>query len=78
MEKRFNSLYRSNSVGPGQYFNDILNPPKSASYLSFDKTSAKRSVAALCERDKTNIGPGEYQKDSYFDWNKKSYNIMFI
>lgn len=22
-------------------------------------------------------GPGSYRKDSYFDWNKKSYNILF-
>ena len=24
-----------------------------------------------------NAGPGSYRKDSYFDWNKKSYNILF-
>ena len=22
-------------------------------------------------------GPGYYKTDSYFDWNKKSYNILF-
>ena len=35
------------------------------------------------EKDRlTNIGgkiggPGYYKTDSYFDWNKKSYNILF-
>lgn len=24
-----------------------------------------------------NIGPGTYKKDSYFDWNKKSFNMLF-
>ena len=23
------------------------------------------------------LGPGAYRYDSYFDWNKKSYNILF-
>ena len=26
---------------------------------------------------KKEIGPGAYRYDSYFDWNKKSYNILF-
>ena len=24
-----------------------------------------------------NLGPGKYKNESYFDWNKKSYNILF-
>ena len=26
---------------------------------------------------KNNVGPGAYRYDSYFDWNKKSYNMLF-
>ena len=25
-----------------------------------------------------NLGPGEYDKENYFDWNKKSYNILYL
>lgn len=24
------------------------------------------------------VSPQDYQQDSYFDWNKKSFNIMFV
>ena len=24
------------------------------------------------------VGPGSYDRDSYFDWNKKSFNALFI
>ena len=27
--------------------------------------------------NKKNLGPGTYRNNSYFDWNKKSYNILF-
>ena len=23
-------------------------------------------------------GPGQYNLDSYYDWNKKSYNVNFV
>ena len=29
------------------------------------------------DKDKKQTGPGAYRYDSYFDWNKKSYNILF-
>ena len=27
---------------------------------------------------KNRVGPGQYKKDSYFDWNKKSFNINYV
>jgi len=29
------------------------------------------------KEDQTHLGPGTYRYDSYFDWNKKSYNTLF-
>ena len=27
---------------------------------------------------KNRVGPGQYKRDSYFDWNKKSFNINYV
>ncbi len=29
------------------------------------------------QRNRKHLGPGKYRYDSYFDWNKKTYNILF-
>ena len=26
----------------------------------------------------SSIGPGNYELDSYFNWNKKSHNVLFV
>ena len=29
------------------------------------------------DKNKNELGPGAYRYDSYFDWNKKTHNILF-
>ena len=51
------------------YQNNINNAP-------FNSNSEKKSNYLF--RANSCVSPGEYVKDSYFDWNKKSFNIMFV
>ena len=42
-------------------------------------TGSERSEFIKMEKKEINydVGPGSYNSDSYFDWNKKSYNLLF-
>jgi hypothetical protein len=79
MEKRFNNeqLLNSCDLGPGKYniqsftnqrysANNIFKPPFNS--------SSERDFSV----NDNNIGPGRYDCDNYFNWNKKSFNIRFI
>lgn len=86
LSKRFNYKVSKNSVGPGSYvsqsgsikqFNCKVIPFNSLSYRPFELKSQtiKRNpieTRVLCE-----LGPGKYKTESYFDWNKKSFNIKY-
>ena len=36
---------------------------------------SRRKDLNQCDND---IGPGDYVSDSYFNWNKKSFNVLFV
>ena len=66
-------------IGPGKYdlfkkgqktriFHSILAP-----FNSLEQRNPK-----YIQKTNNNVAPGEYSKDSYFDWNKKSFNTMFM
>ena len=46
-----------------------------APFLS--STQRKESENFIIKDNNTKTGPGSYKADSYFDWNKKSYNILY-
>jgi hypothetical protein len=66
-----NKIHKTN-LGPGYYYNPRkikqrqINPPFSQSETKFKKN-----------KNMFEIGPGYYESRSYFDWNKKSYNVSF-
>ena len=66
-----NKFHKTN-LGPGYYYNPKnieqkqINPPFSQSESKFKKN-----------KNMYGIGPGYYESRSYFDWNKKSYNVSF-
>ena len=66
-----NKIHKTN-LGPGYYYNPRnitqkqINPPFSQSEVKFKKN-----------KNMFGIGPGYYESRSYFDWNKKSYNVSF-
>ena len=70
-------------------FNDDIGPGAYNIFKKGVKTKIFRPILApfnsLEERkplyiakSNNNIAPGEHRKDSYFDWNKKTFNTMFI
>jgi hypothetical protein len=67
-ENKFNKT----NLGPGYYYHPRIitqkqiNPPFSQSDTKFKKN-----------KEMYGIGPGYYESRSYFDWNKKSYNVSF-
>ena len=62
--------------------NNWIKKEKRQNYVPF-LSNTRRDDIDNFEKDRlTNIGgqiggPGYYKTDSYFDWNKKSYNILF-
>jgi hypothetical protein len=82
VEKRFFNSNKNNgsgNIGPGQYFKENKNE-KILNYNSsppFNVSSERSYFAETKNEFKTN-GPGSYNTGSYFDWNKKSYNIQFL
>lgn len=79
VEKRFKNFNRrtaADHIAPGHYFKEVIHTvPRDNSSPPFNT-----SVDRLNEKAKgfNNNGPGSYNIDSYFDWNKKSYNIQYI
>ena len=79
--KRFyifkNQINENNGVG-----NYNLKYPDSKAYqqnAAFLGSAGRNDIDDMKKKNIINpiSGPGSYKKDSYFDWNKKSYNILF-
>jgi hypothetical protein len=75
MQKRFTEeKYQNENIGPGMYYKE--KKPKTEQVYPPFKNSSDR--VRLSSNDDNKVGPGEYNRDNYFDWNKKSYNILYI
>ncbi len=84
VEKRFNlkaSAGAAENVGPGQYYKDNSEKRIVQNLLSNSppfNTSAERKYPNEDRNVFRDNGPGSYNLSSYFDWNKKSFNVQFI
>ena len=80
-DNRFKFFSQDNyeHIGPGKYdiFNKGKNVRKFYSILAPFNTLEERKPVYI-GKGNNNIAPGEHSKDSYFDWNKKSFNAMFM
>ena len=68
-----------NNIGPGTY--DLaknLGKDYSKNRIEIPFNSYQEKDKGINSNDNINVSPQEYQQDSYFDWNKKSFNIMFV
>ena len=69
-------------VGPGQYDlakNIGKDYSKSTIVAPFNSNQEKdKGYGSYMNETNSLVSPQEYQQDSYFDWNKKSFNIMFV
>jgi hypothetical protein len=82
VQKRFknNSLSDASHLGPGKYYNDDSNKKILKNQLNNSppfNIGSERKI--LNEKEfVVDNGPGSYNLSSYFDWNKKSFNVQFI
>lgn len=67
-------LKQENNLGPGYYYK--YNKNKVKENLNSFNSSENRFIYS--KDSNNNVGPGLYNKESYFDWNKKSFNLKFI
>ena len=80
--KRF-KLSKSNStedLGPGRYDlykNENSKNKKFGTIVAPFSTNAEKKPTYL-GKPNNDLAPGQYRLDSYFDWNKKSFNAIFI
>lgn len=84
LSKRFNE-HKQSDIGPGYYYRnmsmskEILSQnQKNAPFLSNQKRINEEGSQEKGKVKESNVGPGYYNLNSYFDWNKKSYNVQFI
>ena len=91
-EKKFAHKYNSTpeNLGPGSYLNNlniskknIINKEIKAKYNLLMKDIKKnKKIKALYDKNKnkinSKIGPGTYNDFNYYDWNKRSFNILYI
>ena len=65
--------------GVGSYNIDYKNVEMMQQTVPFLRGADKNDFEKYKKRKEmeSKKGPGEYRKDSYFDWNKKSFNILF-
>ena len=75
---RLNKSYSSEDIGPGTYdlFKKGAKTKKFNSVIAPFSSNAERKPTYFKLNNK--LSPGQYELDSYFDWNKKSFNAMFI
>ena len=87
LSKRFNYKVNQNTfVGPGSYLSQFT-PKKHLNYkiipfltlsprpFELKNQSVQKNPTEI--RLSSEIGPGKYKTESFFDWNKKSFNIKY-
>jgi hypothetical protein len=82
VQKRFKnySLIDASHLGPGKYYNDDSSKKILKNQLNNSppfNIGSERKILKEKELIVDN-GPGSYDLSSYFDWNKKSFNVQYI
>jgi len=73
LKNRFDKTKKAEyNVGPGQYYNEhkISKEQKSPPFQLAEKRFKEQKGEI--------VGPGEYDRESYFDWNRKSFNVLYL
>lgn len=73
LPKSFSCKTLKSKIGPGSYFNEKFI--KTTQVVPAFHQSSEKMIQ--WGNGSSNDGPGYYNLDSYFDWNKKTYNINF-
>ena len=76
---KFNKTDNYENIGPGKY-ETFINGQKYRRFYSilapFNSLDERKPIYMV--KANNYVAPGEHSKDSYFDWNKKSFNAMFM
>lgn len=64
-------------LGPGRYLRDKEIAMKN-NVATFNSTEKRFYRSFVEPRGVRAVGPGNYERMSYFDWNKKSYNVLYM
>ena len=70
---RFKEKTIRSNLGPGYYYKEKTHQVTQIYPPFLDSDLKYRNNYEQYE-----IGPGQYDSRSYFDWNKKTYNMTFI
>lgn len=60
---------------PGSYYHEKKYEYKQI-IPAFNKSSEK--ISDFNKKSDINVGPGQYNRDSYFDWHRKTFNISYV
>jgi len=69
---RFKQYKNRSNIGPGFYYKEKVQEVTQINPPFHDSTIKYKPPNDL------DIGPGQYDTNSYFDWNKKTFNIYYI
>jgi hypothetical protein len=75
-KNRVESKKDENNLGPGFYYKD-KKPSTAQIYPPFN-SHQQRTTIDVKNDPWINTGPGLYNQSSYFDWNKKTHNILYL
>ena len=73
-DKRFRSFYKNNVIGVGSY--NLRKDFKAKEGKVPFSVGEKRIEEEFVKDD--GASPASYNRDSVFDWNKKSFNVLFV
>jgi hypothetical protein len=77
MQKRFEAQKTvDNNIGPGYYYKPKNEVPQQT-FPPF-KQGDDKYKSPIFNGPHLQPGPGNYDQNNYFDWNKKSFNILYI
>ena len=71
------NFIKETDLGPGYYYKYNKFKPKPNKY-GFNTSENREAKSSSPVDKKILVGPGQYNRESYFDWNKKSFNIQFL
>jgi hypothetical protein len=75
-QNRFELKKDDDSLGPGYYYKE--KKPNTAQVYPPFNSHEKRKTIEVRNDPMINTGPGIYNQNSYFDWNKKTFNILYL
>jgi hypothetical protein len=72
-KSRFETKEEDFIPGPGHYYHE-----KKVEFSQVYPPFKLKDIRFIPNKADTNVGPGNYNQTSHFDWNKKTFNILYL